>query len=47
LPALSASVNKMSSSTNAMATPKRRPRAGRTGLTIGSGVTHATRRLEV
>src|SRR5262249_50586258 len=44
---LSASVNRMSSSTNAMATPKRRERAGLTTLAIGNGVTQATRRLAV
>src|SRR5690606_19080825 len=44
---LSASVNKRSSSTKAIATPKRRPRAGLVGLAIGNGVTQATRRLAV
>ena len=44
---LSANVNKISSSTNATATPSRRPRAGLVGAEIGSGVTHATRREAV
>ncbi len=45
---LRASVNKMSSSTNAIATPNRRPRAGFcVALESGSGVTETTRRLAV
>src|SRR5690606_33344462 len=45
---LSASVNRMSRSTKAIATPKRRPRAGFGALfDKGSGVTVTTRRLAV
>ena len=45
----SARVNRMRRSTNAMATPKRRPpsRAAWTGLVVGSGVTTTIRRPAV
>src|SRR4051812_11025611 len=41
---LNTNVNKISNSTNATATPSRRPRAGLLGAEMGRGVTHATRR---
>src|SRR5690606_26428312 len=44
---LSARVKRMSKSTNAMATPTRRPRAGLAVVLRGSGVAHAARRLDV
>ena len=46
-PSESASGEIYQANTKAMATPKRRPRAGLEGLLRGRGVTQATRRLAV